>query len=161
MYSFFQFLVVLRYLQIVNISFIAMFLEFFMGIQPVASDVKSILLQLVFLCLISDILNQQANYPIRLDELQKIYSKLLKMIVQRSRVEEASGSRSLLAIEMNKDTLLLIMSIKLPNSSLSILNAAKPDGLPKKNLLKDCGSVVQSILKKLKENSSLNFKLKY
>ena len=97
--------------------------------------------------------------PFVSNELQKIYSKLLKMIVQRSRVEEAIGPRSLLAIEMNKDTLLLIMFIKLPNSSLSIVNAAKPDGLPKKNLLEDGGSVVQSILKKLKENSSLNFKL--
>ena len=74
-------------------------------------------------------------------------------------MEEAIGPRSLLAIEMNKGTLLLIMFIKLPNSSLSIVNAAKPDCLPKKNLLKDGGSVVQSILKKLKENSSLNFKL--
>ena len=81
------------------------------------------------------------------------------MIVQRSIVEEASGSRSLLAIEMNKDTLLPILSIKLPTSSLSTLNAAKPDGLQKKNLLKDCSSVIQPILKKLKEKSSLNFNL--
>ena len=92
-------------------------------------------------------------------ELQKIYSKLLKMIVQRSMVEEASGPRSLLAIEMNKDTLLPILSIKLPTWSLSTLNAAKPDGLQKKNLLKDCGSAIQSILKKLREKSPLNFNL--
>ena len=51
------------------------------------------------------------------------------MIMQKFIVEEASGSRSLLAIEMNKDTLLPILSIKLPTSSLSILNAAKPDSL--------------------------------
>ena len=89
------------------------------------------------------------------DELQKIYSKLLKMTVQRSVVEEASGPRSLLAVKKNKDTLLLILSIKLPTSSLSTLSAA--DGLQKKNLLKDCCSVIQLILKKLKENSPLNF----
>ena len=69
------------------------------------------------------------------------------------------GPRSLLAIEMNKDTLFPILSIKLPTSSLSALNAAKPDGLQKKNLLKDCSSVIQSILKKLKEKSPLNFNL--
>ena len=92
-------------------------------------------------------------------ELQKIYSKLLKMIVQRSMVEEASGPRSLLAIEMNKDTQLPILSIKLPTWSLSTLNAAKPDGLQKKNLLKDCSSAIQSILKKLKEKSPLNSNL--
>ena len=81
------------------------------------------------------------------------------MIMQKFIVEEASGPRSLLAIEMNKDTLLPILSIKLPTSSLSILNAAKPDSLQKKNLLKDCNSVIQSILKKLKEKSPLNFNL--
>ena len=74
-------------------------------------------------------------------------------------MEEASGPRSLLAIEMNKDTLLPILTIKLPTSSLSTFNAAKPDGLQKKNLLKDCSSVIQPILKKLKENSPLNFNL--
>ena len=92
-------------------------------------------------------------------ELQKIYSKLLKMTVQRSMVEEASGPRSLLAIEMNKDTQLLILPIKLPTWFLSTLNTAKPDGLQKKNLLKDCSSAIQSILKKLKEKSPLNFNL--
>ena len=97
--------------------------------------------------------------PFVSDELQKIYFKLLKMIVQRSIVEEASGPRSLLAIEMNKDTLLPILSIKLPTSSLSTLNATKPDGRQKKNLLKDCSFVIQSILKKLKEKSPLNFNL--
>ena len=81
------------------------------------------------------------------------------MIVQRSMVEEASGPRSLLAIKMNKDTLLPVLSIKLPSWSLSTLNAAKQDGLQKKNLLKDCGSATQSILKKLKEKSLLNFNL--
>ena len=81
------------------------------------------------------------------------------MIVQRSIVEEVSGPRSLLAIKMNKDTLLLILSTKLPTSSLSTVNAAKPDGLQKKNLLKDCSSVIQSILKKLNERSPLNFNL--
>ena len=97
--------------------------------------------------------------PFVSDELQKIYFKLLKMIVQRSIVEEASGTRSLLAIEMNKDTLLPILSINLPTSSLSTLKAAKPGGLQKKNILKDCSSVIQSILKKLKERSPLNFNL--
>ena len=53
-------------------------------------------------------------------------------------MEEASGPRSLLAVEMNKDTLFPILSIKLPTSSLSTPNAAKPDSLQKKNLLKDC-----------------------
>ena len=81
------------------------------------------------------------------------------MIVQRSIVEEASRPRSLLSIEMNKDTLLPILSIKLPTSYLSTLNAAKPNGLQKKNLLKDCSSAIQSILKKLKEKSPLNFNL--
>ena len=55
--------------------------------------------------------------PFVSDELQKIYSKLLKIIAEKSTVEEASGLRSLLAIEMNKYTMLLILSIKLPNSS--------------------------------------------
>ena len=81
------------------------------------------------------------------------------MIVQRPIVEEASGPRLLLAIEIIKDTLLPILSIKLPNSSPPTLNAAKPDGLQKKILLKDYSSVIQSILKKLKEKSPLNFKL--
>ena len=61
--------------------------------------------------------------PFVSNELQKIYSKLLKMIVQGYAVEEASGPRSLLAIEMNKDTLLPILSIKMPTSSLSTPNA--------------------------------------
>ena len=74
--------------------------------------------------------------PFISDGLQKVYSKLLKIIVQSSIVEEASGPNSLLAIEMNKDTLLLILSFKLPTSSLSTLNAAKPDGPQKKNLLR-------------------------
>ena len=73
------------------------------------------------------------------------------MIVQRSIVEEASGPRSLLAIKMNKDTLLQILSIKLPTSLFSTLNAAKPEGLQRKHLLKDCISVIQSILKKLRK----------
>ena len=81
------------------------------------------------------------------------------MIMQRSIVGQASVPRSLLAIEISKDTLLPILSIKLPTSFLSTLNAAKPDGLQKKNLLKDCSSVIQSILKKLKEKSPLNFNL--
>ena len=61
--------------------------------------------------------------PFVSNELQKIYSKLLKMIVQGSAVEEASGPRSLLAIEINKDTLLPILSINMPTSSLSTPNA--------------------------------------
>ena len=77
-------------------------------------------------------------------------------------MDEASGPRSLLAIEMKKDSLLPILSIKLPKvpiSSLSTLNAAKSDGLQKKNVLKDCSSVIQSILQKLKEKPPLNFNL--
>ena len=77
-------------------------------------------------------------------------------------MDEASGPRSLLAIEMNKDSLLPILSIKLPKvpiSSLSTLNAAKSDGLQKKNVLKDCSSVIQLILQKLKEKPPLNFNL--
>ena len=81
------------------------------------------------------------------------------MIVQRFIVEEASGPRSLLAIKMNKDTLLPILSIQLPTSSLSTLNAAKPDSLQKKNLLKDFSLSLNQILKKLKEKSPLNFNL--
>ena len=42
---------------------------------------------------------------------------------------------------------------------ISTFNAAKPDVLQKKNLLKDCSSVIQSILKKLKEMSLMNFNL--
>ena len=77
-------------------------------------------------------------------------------------MDEASGPRSLLAIEMNKDSLLPILSIKLPKvpiSSLSTLNSAKSDGLQKKNVLKDCSSVIQLILQKLKEKPPLNFNL--
>ena len=53
------------------------------------------------------------------------------MIVQMSILEEANGPRSLLAIEMNKDTLLCspILSINLPTLPLSTLKAAKPDDL--------------------------------
>ena len=124
-------------LWIVNISFIAMFLYFFMGIQYpqmlsqyLFSKVSSVLFQIFQ--------TDKSMIPFVSDELQKIHSKLLKMIVQRSIVEEASGPRSLLVIDMNKDTLLPILSIKLPTSSLSTLNTAKRDGLQKKNLLKDC-----------------------
>ena len=135
-----------------------MFLEFFKGIRYLQ------MLSQYFFSYFSSVLFQifqtdKPMIPFISDELQKIYSKLLKMIVQRSIVEEASGPRSLLAIEMNKDTLLPILPIKLPTSSLSTLNAAKPDGLQKKNLLKDCSSVMQPILKKLKEKSPLNFNL--
>ena len=135
-----------------------MFLEFFKGIRYLQ------MLSQYFFSYFSSVLFQifqtdKPMIPFISDELQKIYSKLLKMIVQRSIVEEASGPRSLLAIEMNKDTLLPILPIKLPTSSLSTLNAANPDGLQKKNLLKDCSSVIQPILKKLKEKSPLNFNL--
>ena len=81
------------------------------------------------------------------------------MIVQRSIVEEASGPMSLLAVKKNKDTLLPMLYIKQPTSFLSTLNAAKLGGLQKKNLLKDCSSVIQSILKKLKEKLPSNFNL--
>ena len=81
------------------------------------------------------------------------------MILQRSKVEEASGHTSLLAIKMKKDTLLPILSIKLPTSSLPTLNSAKPDGIQKKNLLQNCSSVIQWILKKLKVKSPLDFSM--
>ena len=63
------------------------------------------------------------------------------MIVQMSILEEANGPRSLLAIEMNKDTLLCspILSINLPTLPLSTLKAAKPDDLQRKN----CSKVLQ------------------
>ena len=135
-----------------------MFLEFFMGIQY-----PQMLSQYFFSYFSSGLFQifqtDKPMIPFVSDELQKIYSKLLKMIVQRSIVEEASGPRSLLAIEMNKDTLFPILSIKLATSSLSTCNAAKPDVLQKKNLLKDCSAVIQSILKKPKENSPLNYNL--
>ena len=66
---------------------------------------------------------------------------------------------SLLAVKKNKDTLLPMLYIKQPTSFLSTLNAAKLGGLQKKNLLKDCSSVIHSILKKLKEKLPSNFNL--
>ena len=100
-----------------------MLLEFFMEIQ------YPHMINQYFFSLFSSVLFQifQTDKLIILfvsDELQKIYSKLLKMIVQRSIVEKASGPRSLLAIEKNKDTPLPILSIRLPTSFLSTLNAA-------------------------------------
>ena len=61
---------------------------------------------------------------------------------------------SLLAVKKNKDTLLPMLYIKQPTSFLSTLG-----GLQKKNLLKDCSSVIHSILKKLKEKLPSNFNL--
>ena len=52
--------------------------------------------------------------------------KLLKMIVCRSRFEEATGLRSLLAVEFNKDSL---SEPQFPTSSISALNAVKPGSI--------------------------------
>ena len=93
------------------------------------------------------------------DELQKIYTKLLKMIVHRSIIDEVAGPRSLLEIEFTKDTLLEPQSGKFPTSTLSVLNAAKPDALQRKNLMKDFGKIIQEILTKLRKTSLLKYGL--
>lgn len=48
------------------------------------------------------------------------------MIVCRSRFEEATGLRSLLAVEFNKDSL---SEPQFPTSSISALNAVKPGSI--------------------------------
>jgi len=60
-------------------------------------------------------------------------------------VDEARGLRSLLEIEMNKETFLTILAIKLPTESSTTITAAKPDIFQKKKLLKDCQSIIQGI----------------
>ena len=80
--SFLQWLLFYVNLWIVNISLIAMFLEFFMGIQH-----PQVLSQ-YFFSYFSTILFQifqtdKPMIPFVSDELQKIYSKLLNVIVQK------------------------------------------------------------------------------
>lgn len=81
--------------------------------------------------------------PFICDELQQIYMKLLKMIVSRSKFDEATGLKWLLSIEFKKDTLLKPQSRKFPASLLPVLNAAKPNDLQRKNLVKNFGFVIQ------------------
>lgn len=81
--------------------------------------------------------------PFICDELQQIYIKLLKMIVSRSKFDEAAGLKWLLSIEFNKDTLLKSQSRKFPASLLPVLNAAKPNDLQRKNLVKNFGLIIQ------------------
>ena len=91
------------------------------------------------------------------DELQNVYIKLLKMIAHRSKVDEINGPRSLLAIELNKYTLKEPQSGNYP--AATALNASKPDALQKKNIMKDFRTIIQLILKKMKEKSPLNHQL--
>ena len=81
--------------------------------------------------------------PFICDELQQIYMKLLKMIVSRSKFDEATGLKWLLSIEFKKDTLLKPQSRKFPAYLLPVLNAAKPNDLQRKNLVKNFGFVIQ------------------
>ena len=81
--------------------------------------------------------------PFICDELQQIYMKLLKMIVSRSKFDEATGLKWLLSVEFKKDTLLKPQSRKFPASLLPVLNAAKPNDLQRKNLVKNFGFVIQ------------------
>ena len=97
--------------------------------------------------------------PFICDELQNVYIKLLKMIVHRSKFDEINGLRSLLAIEFNKDTLMEPQSGKYPTTTISALNDSKPDALQKKNIMKDFRTIIQTILKKMKEKSPLNHEL--
>ena len=91
--------------------------------------------------------------PFICDELQNVYIKLLKMIVHRSKVDEINGPRSLLAIEFNKDTLMEPQPGKYPTTTISGLNALEPDAFQKKNIMKDFRTIIQTILKKVKEKS--------
>ena len=59
--------------------------------------------------------------PFICDELQIVYIKLLKMIVQKSKVDEINGLRSLLAMEFNKDTLMEPQSGKYSTATISAL----------------------------------------
>ena len=74
----------------------------------------------------------------------------------QSNIEEATDLWSLLAIEFNKDTLLEPQSGKLPTSSISALNAAKPDALQRKNLMKVLGLIIQANLE-IKGKVSMNY----
>ena len=81
------------------------------------------------------------------------------MIVHRLKVDEINGPRSLLAIELNKDTLIEPLSGRYPTATISALNASKHDALQKKNIMKDFRTIIQTILKKMKEKSPLNHEL--
>ena len=81
------------------------------------------------------------------------------MIVHRSKVDEINGARSLLAIEFNRYTLMEPQSGKRPNATISVLNASKPDALQKKSIMKDFRTIIQTILKKMKEKYPLNHEL--
>ena len=94
--------------------------------------------------------------PFICDELQNVYIKLLKMIVHRSKVDEINGPKSLFAIKFNKHTLMEPQSGKYPTATISALNASKHDTLQKKNIMKDIRTIIQTILKKMKESSPLN-----
>ena len=76
------------------------------------------------------------------------------MIAHRLKVDEVNGPRSLLAIEFNKGTLMEPQSGKYPTATISALNASKPDALQK-----IFRTIIQTILKKMKEKSSLNHEL--
>ena len=69
------------------------------------------------------------------------------MIVHRSKVNEINDLRSLLAIEFNKDTLMEPQSGKYPTATISALNASKPDGLQKKNIMRHFRTIIQTMLK--------------
>lgn len=97
--------------------------------------------------------------PFIYDSLQKVYTKLLKMIVQRSIVDEVSGPRSLLAVQFNEGTLLQPQSCKFPTATMSEVTVAKPDALQKKNLMREFGLIIQAILKKIKDKCPLNYDL--
>ena len=81
------------------------------------------------------------------------------MIVRISKVDGINGPRSLLAIEFNKDTLMDLQSGKYPIATISALNASKPDTLQKKNIMKYFRTIIQTILKKMKEKSPLSHEL--
>ena len=81
------------------------------------------------------------------------------MIVHRSKVDEINGPRSLLAIEFKKDALMEPQSGKYPTATISVLNASKPDAFQKKSIMKDFRTIIQTILKKIKEKSPLNHEL--
>ena len=81
------------------------------------------------------------------------------MIVRRSKVDEINDPRSLFAIEFNKDALMEPQSGNYPSATISALNASKPDALQKKNIMKDFRTIIQIILKKMKEKSPLNHEL--
>ena len=97
--------------------------------------------------------------PFICDELQNVYINLLKMIVHRSKVDKINDPRSFLATKFNKNTLMEPQSRRYPTATISALNALKPDALQKKNIMKDFGTIIQTILKMMREKSLLNHEL--